>query len=474
MRYISTRGGVAPTSFTDVLLQGLCADGGLFMPQEPLPSWSISQLARWQSLSYPQLAFELTYPFVEGDIPADVYKAILAKSWSRFPHQKAIPLVTLDKGIHLLELFHGPSLAFKDYALQGLSELFAYVLAERDEWLTVLGATSGDTGAAAIEACVPHQRMRICILHPHQRVTPTQRRQMTTVCDPRVLNIAIKGDFDDCQSLVKGMFMDHAFARATHLAAVNSVNWGRIMAQIVYYVHACLRVDGWQDGISVCVPTGNFGNVFAGFMAKKMGLPIRRLIIASNHNDVLPRLYQEGVLATGSTRPSLSPSMDIQVPSNFERMLYELNCRQTETTKTMMAHLNKHANLVLAESQLKMFRDIFKAVRVDDDLTKKIIALSKKNYNHAIDPHTAVGLAAALQETQERPIVCLATAHPAKFPDAIQAACGEKPDDHHKFIEQKQKKERYHIVDNQINDVKSVILRHFNIFCQTSHKNETA
>ncbi|MBC6445076.1 MAG: threonine synthase [Alphaproteobacteria bacterium GM202ARS2] len=461
MRYVSTRGGVAPTSFTDVLLQGLCADGGLFMPQDSLPSWSMSQLSRWQSLSYPQLAFEVTYPFVEGAIPADVYKKILATCWSRFPHPQGIPLTQQEAGIYLLELFHGPSLAFKDYALQSLGELFAYVLGVRDDWLTVLGATSGDTGAAAIEACVRHERMRICILHPHERIAPNQRRQMTTIDHPRVLNIAIKGAFDDCQTIVKKLFLDTVFAGTTHLAAVNSVNWARIMAQMVYYVHACLRVPEWHNGVSVCVPTGNFGNIFAGFMAKKMGLPLRRLIIASNHNDVLPRLYEEGILATGTTRPSLSPSMDIQIPSNFERMLYDLNDEQAAPTKAMMARLTEAARLVLSPDLLATLRASFKAVRVDDEQTKEIMARSKKKTGTLIDPHTAVGVAAALQETEERPIICLGTAHPAKFPDAVQESCGEKAN-HRQFIEQKHKREHYLIIANAMNEVKSVILQYFN------------
>ena len=463
MRYVSTRGLAGSASFTDVLLQGLCSDGGLFMPESAsLPSWSQAQLERWARLPYPQLAFEVTYPFVRAGVAADVYQDILERTWRAFAHSEGvIPLRHLTDGLYVLELFHGPSFAFKDYALQCLGHLFAYVLERQKTNVMVLGATSGDTGAAAIVACLPHKRLRLSILHPHKRIASRQRRQMTTIRSPRLLNIAIEGVFDDCQSIVKRLFAERGFLEPMRLVAVNSVNWARLMTQIVYYVHSCLRIPNWQEGVSFCVPTGNFGNVFAGYMAKKMGLPIRRLLIASNHNDVLPRLFATGCLQVGATRSSLSPSMDIQIASNFERMLYEVSGQKSSQTKDLMHQLQQKASVQLSDSMLAALRQHFSAVRIDDDETMRTIRTIKQTHDYFIDPHTAVGIAAASKTEALRPMICLATAHAAKFPAVVLEACGTQPPDPSLFLEQQQKKECYMTCDSDGDSVKNLILKYF-------------
>jgi len=428
MRYLSTRGQVSPASFEEVLFAGLAADGGLFVP-ESWPGLDRDRLASLQNASYQDVAAFVLEPFVGEDIPAADLRSMIDDAYGTFSHQAIAPVKQLAVGEWMMELFHGPTLAFKDVALQLLGRLFEFFLSRRDRAITIVGATSGDTGSAAIGATAGRRRMRTIILHPKDRVSDVQRRQMTTLAADNIHNIAIEGSFDDCQALVKTMFNDPAFRERHNLAAINSINWCRIMAQVVYYVTAALALGGPWRRVSFSVPSGNFGDVYAGYVAARMGLPIDRLIVATNRNDILARFFETGVYAVGKVEPTISPSMDIQVASNFERLLFDLVDRDGEELNRLMATFAEERQVVLDSDSLAQARERFSAYRVGEEETLAMMAEILGSTGEIVDPHTAVGLAAAkaMRAETEGPMITLATAHPAKFPDAVMRAVGVKP-----------------------------------------------
>ena len=423
MKYISTRGGGQPKSFEEVILTGLAPDGGLYVP-EKLPQFSIQEIASWSTLSYQELALKVISPFVDGAIPEQDLEQLIAKSYATFRHDDIAPLVKTGSNEWILELFHGPTLAFKDFALQFLGNLLDYTLEKRQQKVVIMGATSGDTGSAAIEGCRRCNNIDIFILHPHERVSEVQRRQMTTVRADNIHNIAMHGNFDDCQNMVKASFSDQSFLPdGRQLVAVNSINWARIMAQIVYYFWASLKLGGPDQAVSFSVPTGNFGDIFAGYLAHKMGLPIKRLVIATNQNDILHRCISDNDHTTRPLEQSLAPSMDIMISSNFERLLFDLYDRDSAAITQLMRDA-KVGSMRLSESALTNARQLFASFRCDDKGMVDLIRETHQEVDYLLDPHTAIGLAAArvCRTDCHTPMVTLATAHPAKFPDAVKAA----------------------------------------------------
>jgi len=420
MKYISTRGAGEPLKFTDTILTGLARDGGLFLP-ERIPDVR-SQLAAWSTLSYTELAFEIMRLFAD-DIPETQLREIIRKSYATFRHAEVTPVVRAGD-LFILELFHGPTLAFKDVALQFLGNLFEYVLEQTNGRMNIVAATSGDTGSAAIYGVRGRERINIFVMHPHGRVSPMQEKQMTTVLDANVCNLAVEGTFDDCQNIVKDLFNDLAFRDANHLGAVNSINWARVLAQIVYYFYAAFRVQEKTGAKQVrfSVPTGNFGDIFAGYVACRMGLPIDKLVLATNENDILSRYFNTGTYCLGDVAPTLSPSMDIQVASNFERYLYYLAGENAETLKQWMATFKKTGSLVTGVAN----HACMVAGRGDTAMTLTTIRECWEKHQVLLDPHTAVGVAVAQQfVSATAPMICLATAHPAKFGAAIEQATGK-------------------------------------------------
>ncbi len=429
MRYVSTRGKAPVLEFDEVLLAGLARDGGLYLP-ERWPRFDADAIVRLRGLSYDRLATRVMLPFLGGRIPEDEFGALAADAYAGFDHPAVAPLIQLAPGLWLMELFHGPTLAFKDFALQLLGRLFDTLLARRGERVCIVGATSGDTGSAAIEACRDRHRIDIFVLHPRGRITEVQRRQMTTVDAPNVYNIAIDGSFDDCQDLVKAMFNDRGFRDRMRLSAVNSINWVRVMAQIAYFAHAAVALGGPGRPVSFAVPTGNFGNVFAGYAARAMGFPVSRLVVGSNRNDILTRFFETGELAMEAVAPTLSPSMDIQVASNFERLMYDLYDRDGAAVAEAVARFRGTGRLDLGDRRRRRAGDCFDGFRLDDAGTKAEIARLHAATGILVDPHSAIGVAAAAAARRRdpaTPVVALATAHPAKFPDAIMAATGIRP-----------------------------------------------
>jgi threonine synthase len=449
VKYISTRGQAPALSFEDVILTGLASDGGLYVP-ETIPQFSKEEIASWVGLSYQDLAFKIMQPFVAEDIPEDDLKALIDKSYAGFRHDAITPLVQTGHNEWVMELWQGPTLAFKDVALQFLGNLLDYVLKKRDQKVAIMGATSGDTGSAAIEGCRHCDNVDIFILHPYQRVSEVQRRQMTTVIEKNVHNIALKGNFDDCQSLVKDSFADQSFLpEGRQLAAVNSINWARIMAQIVYYFYSGLSLGAPHRSVSYSVPTGNFGDIFAGYIAKQMGLPVEQLVIATNCNDILHRCIADNDHSKKPLMHTLSPSMDIMVSSNFERMLFELHGRDGDKVQQLMDDF-KQGEMKLEESVLQSARSLFSSYRLSDDETVEVIAEVFENGEYLVDPHTAIGIQAARRTRRNlsTPMVCLATAHPAKFPEAVKkAGQSEDPALPHHMSDLFEREERYDVLD---------------------------
>jgi threonine synthase len=428
MRYISTRGQAPVRDFAGVLLAGLAEDGGLYVP-ENWPHFSASDWRALRGLPYPLLAARVLQPFVGEAIPFGTLQTLCHNAYGAFGHPAVAPLVQLESNLFVQELFHGPTLAFKDIALQLLGGLFDHVLTARDAHVTIVGATSGDTGSAAIAACAGRERVSITILHPHNRTSAVQRRQMTTVQAANVGNIAIEGNFDDCQDLVKAMFTDETFRREMNLSAVNSINWARIAAQIPYYVAAALALGAPDREVAFSVPTGNFGNVLAAWAARRMGLPIARLIVGSNRNDILVRFLAGNDMSTATVEPSLSPSMDIQVSSNFERLLFELLERDAASTAETMATFRRTGRMAVPEAAWRRCRTLFHGFSLDDSGTEAEIARLHKASRYLADPHSAIGIAAARANRPAAGVamVAEATAHPAKFPEAIERATGIHP-----------------------------------------------
>ena len=463
MKFISTRGDAPALSFEEVVLAGLANDGGLYVP-ETLPQFSKAEIASWAGLSYQELAFNIIAPFIDGEIADDDLKDIIAKAYSGFRHDAVAPLVQTGHNEWILELFQGPTLAFKDFALQFLGHLLDFILAKRQQKVVVLGATSGDTGSAAIEGCRRCENIDIFILHPYQRVSEVQRRQMTTVIADNVFNIALEGNFDDCQNMVKASFRDQSFLpEGRQLVAVNSINWARIMAQIVYYFYAALSLGGPNRAVSFSVPTGNFGDIFAGYLAHKMGLPIEQLIIATNRNDILHRCISNNDHSKQDLHHSLSPSMDIMVSSNFERLLFDLYDRDGHAIKSLMDEFAGGA-MALHDDALVQARKLFDSHALSDQDTVATIKAVYDNSAYLLDPHSAIGLAAARNKrrNQNTPMVCLATAHPAKFPEAVNQAVAslEIPLPGH-MVDLFERSEDYQVLADDIAIVQSYIAERF-------------
>lgn len=423
MRYISTRGQAPTLNFEDVLLAGLASDGGLYVP-EILPQFTIEEISSWAGLCYHELAFKIMRPFIGAAISDADFKQILQETYSVFDHYSVAPLRQLAGNEWVLELFHGPTLAFKDFALQLLGRLLDYVLAKRNERVVIMGATSGDTGSAAIEGCRHCKNVDIFILHPHNRVSEVQRRQMTTILGDNIHNIAIEGNFDDCQEMVKASFADQTFLKGTRLVAVNSINWARIMAQIVYYFYAALQLGAPLRSVAFSVPTGNFGDIYAGYLARNMGLPINQLVVATNRNDILHRFISGNHYDRDQLYPSLSPSMDIMVSSNFERLLFDLHGRNGQLVADLLDNFKKTGKLSIAEDRWLEVRKLFDSQAINDEQTCQTIAEIYQQTTEVLDPHTAIGVMAARQcrRSLALPMVVLGTAHPVKFPEAILKA----------------------------------------------------
>ncbi len=428
MKYVSTRGEAPVLAFDDVLLAGLAEDGGLYVPQA-WPQFSAEDLKAMAGLSYAEIAYRVIRPFVGGTIADADLEAMIDETYAGFGHVAVAPLRQIGANDWLMELFQGPTLAFKDFALQLVGRMFAHVLAARGERVTIVGATSGDTGSAAIEACRDRENVDIFILFPKGRVSPVQQRQMTTVDSANVHAIAIDGTFDDCQDLVKAMFNDAQFRKAQNLSAVNSINWARVMAQIVYYVAAAVRLGAPDRPVSFAVPTGNFGNIFAGWAAWKCGLPIDRLAVGTNSNDILFRFFETGEMKMAAVEPTLSPSMDIQVSSNFERLLFDLLGGDGGAVREWIDDFRSTGAVSVDDSRLAAAREKISASRLDDDGTRRVIREMYETTGELLDPHSAIGVDAARQCRGDEavPMVALATAHPAKFPDAVKAATGIHP-----------------------------------------------
>jgi len=427
MQYISTRGGIEPIPFTEAVMMGLATDGGLLLPRA-IPRIGATTYEEWQNLSYTELAFEVMSRFID-DIPEAELRNIIECSYSTFDTEEVAPLVHQD-GLHIMELFHGPTLAFKDIALQFLGNIFEYLLKKQDSVMNILGATSGDTGSAAIYGVRGKERINIFILHPHGRVSAIQEKQMTTVTDSNVFNIAIQGTFDDGQAIVKSIFNDLDFKNSHHLGAINSINWARILAQVVYYVYASLHISNHENDntVNFAVPTGNFGDIFAGFIAKRL-LPegsIRKLLLATNANDILSRMVNDGDYSLGDVAATSSPSMDIQSASNFERYLYYLLDEEPNRCKQAMEQFTDTGKLDLTDFKDQIQRNFTAEAATEEDV-ENTIATAYKEHGYIMDPHTAVGVHCALKHVAKGvPICCLSTAHPGKFGDVVELAIGKK------------------------------------------------
>ncbi|MBU2960861.1 threonine synthase [Citreicella sp. C3M06] len=426
MRYISTRGQSPALSFEDAMLSGLARDGGLYVP-ETIPTLSADDIRALNGLSYEETAFRVMRPFVEGTFSDETFGDLIAKAYAGFGHTARAPLVQLAPNHFLLELFHGPTLAFKDFAMQLIGQLFEEALTRRGERVCIVGATSGDTGSAAIEAFRGLDAVDVFILYPHGRVSEVQRRQMTTPSESNVHALAMDGHFDDCQARLKDMFNDFTFRDEIRLAGVNSINWARVLAQVVYYFSAAVSLGAPDRTVSFTVPTGNFGDIFAGYIAKKMGLPIDRLVVATNQNDILHRCLSTGDYATSQVHPSISPSMDIQVSSNFERVLFDAYGRDGKAVAQLMDEL-KGGAFKVSQGALQALRESFDSGRSSEDDTLATIKAARATMGELLCPHSAVGVKVADEHRRpDVPMITLATAHPAKFPDAVEQASGIRP-----------------------------------------------
>ncbi|QIB35022.1 threonine synthase [Ancylobacter pratisalsi] len=461
MRYISTRGEAPALAFSDALLAGLARDGGLYVP-DVFPSLTATEIGHLAGHSYAEVAARVIAPFVDEAFPGAVLKPMLEDAYASFRHPATTPLVQIAPNRFVMELFHGPTLAFKDVAMQLLGRMMDHVLIARDQRATIVGATSGDTGSAAIEAFRGRERTDVFILYPAGRVSEVQRRQMTTVPDANVHAIAVEGTFDDCQAHVKAMFNHHAFRDRLQLAGVNSINWARIMAQVVYYFVAGVALGAPHRPVSFVVPTGNFGDVLAGYVAKRMGLPVSRLTIATNVNDILARALATGRYEMTGVVPSSSPSMDIQISSNFERLLFEVLERDAGALRGLMASLSQSGAFSPPTQALEAIRADFDAARADESQTMDTIAQVRRACGYLLDPHTAVAVSVAerIEHDPRVPQVVLATAHPAKFPDAVERACGERPPLPAHLADLMEREERLPTLPNDIAAIEAYITRH--------------
>jgi threonine synthase len=459
MRYISTRGGISPISFKDAVMMGLASDGGLLLPQT-YPAVTREQLESWRGLTYSELAFEVISRYVD-DIPAGDLKSLITGSYAGFTHPEVTPLVK-QNGVYILELFHGVTLAFKDVALQFLGNLFEYILAERNQTLNIIGATSGDTGSAAIHGVRGKKGISIFILHPYGKTSAVQALQMTSVTDANVYNIAVRGTFDDCQDMVKELFGDLEFKEKYSLGAVNSINWARVLAQVVYYFYAWLRVTDESDApVHFSVPTGNFGDIFAGYVAKRMGLPVDTLLLATNENNILTRFITASDYSLGEVVSTVSPSMDIQIASNFERYLFHLFAEDPARVKAAFTELKEHGRISCSSDEMAVVRKDFSSVSVNQADTLQEIRDFYTETGYLLDPHTAVGVKAALDLLPpDSARVCLATAHPAKFSETVELSLGFQVPAPQSVMELYGKPTRCEIMDADIDKVRQFLVAH--------------
>ena len=461
IKYSSTRGGESSLSYEDVLLSGLARDGGLFMPEE-WPQFSHSDLNEMKHLNYAELSAKIIRPFVEPCLSENELLNISKDTYSVF-NKDVAPLYQLNKNLHVLELFHGPTLAFKDYAMQFLARAFNQALNKRAQKGVILGATSGDTGSAALEAFKGKENIDIFILFPHQRVSSVQQKQMTWINERGAYALSVKTDFDGCQEIVKDCFEDLKFKDETSLSAINSINWVRLLPQIVYYFYSALKIGVPDKEIVFSVPTGNFGNILAGWMAQKIGLPISKLICGSNQNDILTRFFNNGLMERKNVLPSYSPSMDIQVSSNFERLLYEINERDTDKVKQQMTEFKNYGNFEITKNQLEKINNLFSAYMISDEETLEIINKVYTDYNYILDPHSAIGYGAAQKAldnniiSKDMSVISLACAHPAKFPEIISKSINVMPKKPFHLENIMSSKEYFNIMDPSINDVQNFI-----------------
>lgn len=458
MRYISTRGQAPILSFEEAMLTGLARDGGLYVP-ESWPQMSTDEIADLAGLSYEETAFRVMKPFIGDTFTDEEFHAIIARAYANFHHAARCPIVQTGSNDFMLELHHGPTLAFKDVAMQLIGQMFEVALKRKGERVTIVGATSGDTGSAAIEAFKGLDNVDVFIMYPHGRVSEVQRRQMTTPSESNIHALAVDGDFDDCQARLKDMFNDFEFRDEVKLAGVNSINWGRVLAQVVYYFTSAVSLGAPYRKISFTVPTGNFGDIFAGYVAKRMGLPIDRLVIATNQNDILHRTLDSGDHAKTGVTPSISPSMDIQVSSNFERLLFDVYDREGEAVTQLMDDLKNKGAFTLSQGALSRMQDEFDSGRASEDETSSTITTTAKTIGHVVCPHTAVGLKVAADKRGDPavPMVSLATAHAAKFPDAVKAATGIHPNLPPHMADLFDRDERITRVANDLNTIEDII-----------------
>lgn len=460
MRYISTRGQAPTLNFEEVVLTGLASDGGLYVPEE-IPQFSKADFAEMAGLPYTEIAFRVMKPFVGGEIDDTTFRRLIDESYATFKHDAVVPLKQLDSNHYLLELFHGPTLAFKDVALQLLGRILDHFLNKSGEKGVIMGATSGDTGSAAIEGCRACDNLDIFILHPHNRVSAVQRRQMTTVLADNVHNIAIEGNFDDAQAIVKASFADQAFLKGTRLIAVNSINWARIMAQVVYYVASAVAVGAPHRPVSFTVPSANFGNLFAGYIAQRMGLPVKQFVIATNANDILHRTISDNDFSKRELQATLAPSMDIVVSSNFERLLFEAYGRDADAVRRLLEQF-QNAPAEIDDGPLAELRKSFASHSVDDDTIIEVIREAFEHTGELLDPHTATGYRAAHRARSDTttPMITLATAHPAKFEDAVVKAGFDGAPLPENMQDLMTREERYDVLPAELAAVQQYVAEH--------------
>lgn len=459
MKYTSTRGQAPELNFTQVVTSALASDGGLYLP-ERFPEFSLAEIQSWKNLPYTELAFNIIKPFVDGEIPDADLKQIIAKSYSGFRVPQVTEIVKLEEKIHVLELFHGPTLAFKDVALQFLGNLQDYILTKQNQDIIIIGATSGDTGSAAIEGVKNCKHIKLFMMHPHGKVSNVQRRQMTTIISPNIHNLAVDGNFDDCQNMVKEMFKNPEFIKGKKLSAVNSINWARIMAQIVYYFQAALQINGASKPTSFAVPSGNFGDILAGYLAKLMGLPVADLIITTNANNILHRFIQSNDYTRNGVKQTLAPSMDIQISSNFERLLYLAHGKDGSKISQMMDKFVNDNILYVSSEVHSQITKTFKSSQSDDVQIKAEIKRVYDKYNYVVCPHTATATRAAEEfKKAGHDVVVLATAHPAKFPDVSVEVLGVAPKLPEHLADLLQKPEKATNLANNIEVVKDFIYK---------------
>ncbi|WP_066710191.1 threonine synthase [Celeribacter ethanolicus] len=455
MRYISTRGQAPVLNFEEAMLTGLASDGGLYVP-ETIPTLSADQIASLAGLSYEEAAFIVMKPFIGETFTDAEFKEIISKAYAGFKHDARAPLVQLGPNHFLLELFHGPTLAFKDFAMQLIGQLFQAALSRSGKHVTIVGATSGDTGSAAIEAFKGLSNVDVFILFPHGRVSDVQRRQMTTPPESNVHALAVEGDFDDCQAALKEMFADQDFREGVKLAAVNSINWARVLAQVVYYFTSAVSLGAPHRKVSFTVPTGNFGDIFAGYIAKRMGLQVDKLVIATNQNDILHRTMVTGAYTKEGVTPSISPSMDIQVSSNFERALFDVYDREGAAIAQLMDEL-KSGSFAISQGAMDRLRETFTSGRASEEETSATITDMYARTGEVLCPHTAVAVKVGEENLSEVPMISLSTAHPAKFPAAVEAACGVHPALPPHMADLFERDERFTVVPNDLEGLKTLI-----------------